>query len=199
MRAENLPQILDFLVHAVQHLPHGVHFHFAAFEALQRETNCQMLGQLHDHGLIRFRIRRLRRQACQRLFQCVLRAAGQFRHLLLECSGGGHSALTRPHAPETSQRPQNRIDLIFARLSSSASSASGATSAAKRPHTGSSSQPSHYIGYRHTCRATSSPEVGTCSSGPVRSASPNTHSSTGAACTAPVTNSTTGTCTTAAS
>src|SRR5229473_3520125 len=75
MRAEDLSQILDFLVHAVEHLANGVHFHFAAFEPLQREADGQVFGQLHDHRLVRLGVRRLRRQACECLFQRVLRAA----------------------------------------------------------------------------------------------------------------------------
>ncbi len=75
MRAKNLSQILDFLVHAVEHLANGVHFHFAAFEPLQREADGQVFGQLHDHRLVGLGVRRLRRQACECLFQRVLRAA----------------------------------------------------------------------------------------------------------------------------
>ena len=79
MSAENLSQILDFLVHAVEHLANRIDFHFAAFEALQREANRQLFRQLHEHGLIRPGIRRLRRQGRERLLQCVLRAARQLR------------------------------------------------------------------------------------------------------------------------
>jgi len=35
MCAENLSQVLDFLVHAVEHLANRIDFHFAAFEPLQ--------------------------------------------------------------------------------------------------------------------------------------------------------------------
>ena len=49
MSPENLSQILDFLVHAVEHLANGVDFDFAAFKPLQRETDRQVFGELHDH------------------------------------------------------------------------------------------------------------------------------------------------------
>src|SRR6267142_1315812 len=124
MSAENLSQVLDFLVHAVEHLPNGVDFHFAAFEALQRETDRQVFGQLHDHRLVRLGVRSLRRQACESLFQRILRAARQLRHLLLECTCRGHATLPCGNVPKARQRAENPIDLFFARLAMPAASAS---------------------------------------------------------------------------
>ena len=72
---ENIPEILDLLIHAVEHLPNRVDFDFAAFESLKRETDGQVLCKLHEYRLIRFFARRLRRQSRQGLFQSILRAA----------------------------------------------------------------------------------------------------------------------------
>ena len=124
MSAENLSQVLDFLVHAVEHLAHGIDFDFTAFEPLQRETDRQVFGELHDHGLVRLGVRRLRRQARERLLQHVLRAARQLRHLLLEHTCRSHSTLPRADVPKTSQGAENCEDLIFARLTVPTGSAS---------------------------------------------------------------------------
>ncbi len=48
VRAENLAEILDFRVHAVEHLPDGIDFDLAAFKTLERKANRQMFGQLHQ-------------------------------------------------------------------------------------------------------------------------------------------------------
>ena len=56
MSPQNLPQILDFLVHAIEHLADRIDFHFAALKAFQREPDRQVLGQLHDNGLIHLRV-----------------------------------------------------------------------------------------------------------------------------------------------
>ena len=101
MRAENLAQVFNLLVHAVEHLPDGVDFHFAALEALQSKADCQVLSKLHDHGLIGLRGRCLGRQAGQRLLQRVLRAARKLGHLLLKCSGSSDPALARSNLSET--------------------------------------------------------------------------------------------------
>ena len=100
VRAKDFPEVFNFLIHAIQHLPDCVDLHLAAFKPLERETNRQVLRQLHQHGLIRFGIRCLRGQGCKRLFQGVLRAAWQLRDLLLECACRCQTALPRADASE---------------------------------------------------------------------------------------------------
>src|ERR1700736_641012 len=73
-----------------------------------------MFGELHDHRFVGLGVRGLRRQACECLFQQVLRAAWQLRHLLLERTGCGHSALPGANVPKTRQRAENPVDLFFA-------------------------------------------------------------------------------------
>src|SRR6266403_1765396 len=191
---QNFPQILNLLVHVVQHLPHGIDFHFAALESFQRETNREVLGKLHDYGLIRFRIWRLRGQARECLLQHVLCAPGQLRHLLLEHSRRSHAALTCADATETRQRAQNRVNLFLARLTASAPAPSGASPAAECPRDAvGSSQARHDIGHLHASTATAGPEApnrNRCAAG---STSADTHSSTHAPRAATVAKSDTGT------
>ena len=68
MRAENFSQILDFRVHAIQHLPHGVDLDLTLFKSFQRKANGQMLGELHQHCFVRLADRGLRGQPGDRLF-----------------------------------------------------------------------------------------------------------------------------------
>jgi hypothetical protein len=77
VRAKNLAEILDLLIHAVEHLPDRVDFDFALFEALDGEANRQVLRQLNKDRLIRLRVRCLRGQSRERLLQRVLGAARQ--------------------------------------------------------------------------------------------------------------------------
>src|SRR5581483_375643 len=44
VRAENLAQIFDFAVHAIEHLADGIDFDFAALEAIDSEFDGEMLG-----------------------------------------------------------------------------------------------------------------------------------------------------------
>ncbi len=60
VRAENFAEIIDLLIHAVEHLPHGVYFHFAAFKTFERKADRQMLGEFYQDGFIRLAFRRLR-------------------------------------------------------------------------------------------------------------------------------------------
>jgi len=56
---ENLSQVLDFLVHAVEHLANRIDFHFAAFRtapSAKRIARCS--ASFHEHGLVRLGIRR---------------------------------------------------------------------------------------------------------------------------------------------
>src|SRR6266446_1005191 len=158
VRAENLPQVLDFLVHAVEHLAHSVDFHFAALEAFQREPNCQVFSKLHNYGVIRLGTRRLRGQACERLLHHVLRAARQLRHLLLEHTCRGHSTVTCPNAPETRQRAQNRVNFFLARLAATHTASAWPSAAAKRPWD-ASRQASHHIGHLYASIATAGPKA----------------------------------------
>src|SRR6266849_6252299 len=195
MSAENLSQVLDFLVHAVEHLANGVDFHFAAFEALQCETDRQVFGQLHDHRLVRLCVRRLRRQAGERLFQRVLRAARQLRHLLLKRTRRGHSTLPRADVPETRQRTQNCVNLFLTRLAAPASATSGSTSTAKRPRDAPGSrQARHHIGYLHASTATAGPEAPNRSRHVAGSTSANTHCPAEAACAVAIARSNTRAC-----
>jgi len=72
--AENLPQFFDFVVHAVQHLPHRIYFDFPAFKFFESETDGKMLCQLHQHILIQLLVFALFGQSSQCVPQCVLRA-----------------------------------------------------------------------------------------------------------------------------
>src|SRR5437762_6991192 len=156
--AQNLPQTLNFLVHAVKHLAHGVDFHFAALEAFQREPDREVFSQLHNHGIVWLRTGRLCGQARERLLQHVLRAPRQLRHLFLEHACRSYSAVTCPHAPKTRQRAQNRIDLFLARLAAADPASSWPSSAAKRPR--ASSRPaSHHIGHLDASIATAGPKA----------------------------------------
>ena len=49
VRAQNLAEIFDLSIHAVEHLPHRIDLDLAAFESLQRKANRQMFGQLYKH------------------------------------------------------------------------------------------------------------------------------------------------------
>src|SRR6266446_570867 len=187
MSPQNFPQILNLLVHVVQHLPHGIDFHFAALESFQRETNREVLGKLHDYGLIRFRIWRLRGQARECLLQQVLCAPGQLRHLLLERSRRSHAALTCADATETRQRAQNRVNLFLAWLTASAPTPSGAP-----PVAAGSSQARHDIGHLHASTATAGPEAPNRNRRAAGSTSADTHSSIHAPRAATVTKSDTG-------
>src|SRR5256885_1308043 len=55
VRAENFPEILDLLIHPVQHLPNGVYLNFTFFVTFQREANCEVFGQANEHRLVRHR------------------------------------------------------------------------------------------------------------------------------------------------
>src|SRR6266849_9915845 len=195
MSAENLSQVLDFLVHAVEHLANGVDFHFAAFEALQRETDRQVFGELHDHRLVRLGVRRLRRHARERLLQHILCAPRQLRHLLLKRTRCSHSALPSADMPETRERAQNCVNLFLTRLAAPASASSGSTSTAKRPCDASGSrQARHHIGYLHTSTATAGPEAPNRSRHVAGSTSANTHCPAEAACAAAIARSNTRAC-----
>src|SRR5712692_2779285 len=164
MSAENLSQILDFLVHTVEHLPHCVDLDFAALEALQREADRQVLGQLHNHGFVRLGVRCLRRQARKGLFQCVLRAARQLSHLLLKRTcRRGHAALPGTHVSETRQGAQDRINLFLAGLAGLAAPASTSprsTTASECPRDSSGPrQTCYHVRYLHTSIATALPKA----------------------------------------
>ena len=104
----------DFLVHAVEHLADRVDLHVALFVALERKANREMFGELDEHGLIGLGVGRVRRQFGERRFQRVLRAAGQLRHLLVECARRGHAAAaTRADLADAGQRAENAEDFFF--------------------------------------------------------------------------------------
>ena len=114
MRAEDVAQVRDFLVHVVQHLPNGIDFHFSAFEALQRKANRQVLGELHQDGFVRLRVGRSRRQRGERLPQQVLGAARHLRHLLLKASWArAQSTFACSHPSEICKRSEYFQDFVF--------------------------------------------------------------------------------------
>ena len=114
--AQNLSQAFDFLVHAVQHLTHGIYFHFPAFETLQRESNGEMLRQLHEHALIELVILALFGDARQRVSQHFLRVHRHLVDLLLEFHCGARWILSGLHPPQRGQRAQNAVDSFFSGL-----------------------------------------------------------------------------------
>src|SRR6266568_7962363 len=129
VRAENLSQTLDLLVHAVQHLPHRVDFDLASFETLQGKADGQEFRQLHEQGFVGPYIRRLRRQARKRLLQQVLSRARQLRHFFLEPARSGAAALSCPDAAKSRQRTQNSKNLILGGLREPCATAAGTTNA----------------------------------------------------------------------
>ena len=53
-RAQKLAQGAKFLAHAVEHLTHGVHLHFAALKTVHSEFNGQIFSQAQEHSLVHF-------------------------------------------------------------------------------------------------------------------------------------------------
>ncbi len=102
--AENLAEIFDLLIHAIEHLADGVDFYFAVFELLESKTDGQMFRQLHQHGFIRLGLSGLRRQAGDSLPQRHLRIAWQLRNLLLERSRAGDAALVGSNLSKAGER-----------------------------------------------------------------------------------------------
>jgi hypothetical protein len=101
VRTKNFAEIFNFGVHAVEHLPHGVDFDFAAFKPLQRKANRQMLCQFHENGFVRLAFRSLRRESGDGSPQRVLRGPGQLGHLLLENTSCCSPALPRAYISKT--------------------------------------------------------------------------------------------------
>ena len=58
-----------------------------ALVAAPRLVESQVFGVLHQHGLIRLGVRRVRRQLGESRLQGVLGTARQLRHLLVESAG----------------------------------------------------------------------------------------------------------------
>ena len=82
---ENLAQRFYLLIHAVKELLDGVHAEFAAFVAVQRETNGHVLGQAEQHRFVRLLRRRLRRESGEGLLQRVLCAYRHGAQARLKC------------------------------------------------------------------------------------------------------------------
>ena len=133
VRAENLAEIFDLRVHAVEHLPHGVDFDFTAFKTFECKANRKMLGQFHQDGFIRLAFGRLRCKPGNRALQSVLRGARQLIHLLLELSSRSGATLACADVAEAGQRAQNSIDLIFARSGALAGSVPRSAAGAVTP------------------------------------------------------------------
>ena len=100
VRAKNVAETFNLLIHAIEHLADGADFYVAVFELLQCETDGEVFGQLHQHGFIGFGLRGLGRQTCDGLTQRGLRGARQLRNLLLECAGAGNSTLSRKRSDQ---------------------------------------------------------------------------------------------------
>ena len=113
MRAKDVTETLNLLIHAIKHLANGADFYIAVFELLEGETDGEVFGQLHKHGFIGFGLGGLGRQTCDGLAQCGLRGARQLRDLLLECAGAGNSTLTGSDLTETCERAKNSEHLSF--------------------------------------------------------------------------------------
>ena len=71
---ENLAQCFYLLIHAVKELLDRVHAEFAAFVAVQRETDGHVLGQAEQHRFVRLLRRRLRRESGEVFLQIERRA-----------------------------------------------------------------------------------------------------------------------------
>src|SRR5690348_7105672 len=127
--AKNLTKIFDLLVHAIEHLAHGIDFHFAALKSLESKLDRQMFGQLHEDGFVRFACRGLGCETSDGSPQILLGAARQFRHLFLEYSGGSRPALPGSHVSETRQGAQYRVYVVFGGPSCAAAAVPGTASA----------------------------------------------------------------------
>src|SRR5258708_6893632 len=114
---QDISQVFDFLVHAVQHLPHRVHLHVPAFELFQGKPDGQVLRQLHQHALIQFFVLPLLGEPRERIPQRLLRLARQLRHLILKFHRGRGWIRARSNAPKRRQRPQDSIDRFVIRTS----------------------------------------------------------------------------------
>src|SRR5258708_6399813 len=114
---QDISQVFDFLVDAVQHLPHRVHLHVPTFELFQCKPDGQVLRQLHQHALIQFFVLPLLGQPRERISQRLLRLARQLRHLILKFHRGRGWIRARSNAPKRRQRPQDSIDRFVIRAS----------------------------------------------------------------------------------
>jgi len=71
------------VAHAVEHLSHRIHAHFAALEAIEREFDGEVFREAQQRGLVHFRGWGSSCDAGKRLAQRDLRVGRQGRHALL--------------------------------------------------------------------------------------------------------------------
>src|SRR5690348_3637130 len=111
--AKNLTKIFDLLVHAIEHLAHGIDFHFAALKSLQSKLDRKMFGQFDEDGFVRLACRGLGCETSDGSPQILLGAARQFRHFFLEYSGSSRSSLPGSDVSETRKRAQYRVYVVL--------------------------------------------------------------------------------------
>src|SRR5579885_391582 len=116
VRAEDLAKVFNLLIHAVEHLAHGVDFDFAALVTLERKTDGEVLGELDEYGFVGPAFRRLRGESGQRLPQRVLRPAWQFLDGFLERRGAGGFRKTGASPSKAGQGAQDGQNFVFARV-----------------------------------------------------------------------------------
>jgi hypothetical protein len=102
-------------------LPNGIHAHFSALEAIERESNRQILGQPQQHVLVDFCRRRLRCHGSERLPQRYLHVLRQTSELLLPCQLIWLTCLRR--LSELRQQSQQIVHLRLAKRRKAAANA----------------------------------------------------------------------------
>src|SRR5690348_8864735 len=154
--AKYLTEIFDLLVHAVEHLAHGIDSHFAALKSLESKLDRQMFGQFHEDGFVRLACRRLGCETSDGSPQILLGAARQFSHLFLEYSGSSRSSLPSSNVSETRQGAQYRVYVVLGGSSCAAAAMPGTASATdaapnSQASANSGACPAHWP-RRMTCR-----------------------------------------------
>src|SRR6202007_1366331 len=116
MRTQNLAEIVDLVVHAIEHHAHGIDFYFSAFKTLQSEADGQMLGKLDENGFVRLVAGSLCGRGCYGLFERLSVCPGELCHLVLESGGRGNSSLAFSDTPETGEGAEYPKNLVFGSL-----------------------------------------------------------------------------------
>src|SRR5208283_4662681 len=117
--SQDLSQVLDLLVHAVQHLSHRIHFHFASLKSLHREAYGQVFRQFQQYRLVQFLVFSLLRDSRQCLPQRVLRPRRHLRNLRLKFHRRARRIFTRPQFSKCRQRLQDPEHFFIIRRSGS--------------------------------------------------------------------------------
>ncbi len=114
MGAEDFAQVFDFLIHAVEHLAHGVDCNLAALETLEGEANGKMLGELNQDGLIGSGVGCFRGELGEGLLQNVLSASGQVGKFFVNRVGG--ACASRASCADLSKIRESREDAVHFRF-----------------------------------------------------------------------------------